>query len=55
VAAALLRRNRIQVFSSFDLKSLSQFLQTIVSGFEAKSDLTDLKENPKFKTLFRQE
>jgi uncharacterized protein YbbK (DUF523 family) len=53
VAAALLRRNGIQVFSSFDLKALSQFLQTTIKGFEAKSDLTDLRENPKFKTLFQ--
>jgi uncharacterized protein YbbK (DUF523 family) len=53
VTAALLRRNGIQVFSSFDLKSLSQFLQTTINGFEAQPDLIDLRENPKFKTLFQ--
>jgi uncharacterized protein YbbK (DUF523 family) len=53
VTAALLRRNGIQVFSSFDLKSLSQFLQTTINSFKAQNDLIDLSENPKFKTLFQ--
>lgn len=54
VAAALLRRNEITVFSSFDELSISTFMSSVLECFKpTKLDLKDLKDSPKFKPLFQ--
>jgi uncharacterized protein YbbK (DUF523 family) len=55
VSAALLKRNGITVFSSFDESSISQFLSGILEDFKANESLKDLKDFPKFKDLFSQD
>lgn len=52
VAAALLRRNNIKVFSGFDERSISVFIKSLVSDIELDQELRDLKDFPKFKHLF---
>lgn len=51
VTAALLKRNGIDVFSSFDELKTSNFLSMVLENFEVKSGLRDLKDSPKFKGL----
>ncbi len=55
VAAALLKRNNIKVFSSFDEQSISVFIKSLVSDIEFVQELRDLKDFPKFKHLFIEE
>lgn len=52
VAAALLKRNNITVFSGFDELSVSVFVKSFVHDYEVANDLRDLKDFPKFKKLF---
>ncbi len=52
VAAALLKRNGLKVFSSFDELSTSQFLKSSLENFDHKEGLKDLKDFGKFKHLF---
>ena len=52
VAAALLKRNSITVFSAFDELSLSNFLKAVTDDYPATDGLRDLKDFPKFKNLF---
>ncbi len=54
VSAALLRRNEIKVFSSFDELSISNFLQMRIAKFTLKNNLKDLKDLAKFKKLFEE-
>ncbi len=54
VTAALLKRNNINVFSNFDELSISNFLSSVVTNFEFKKDLKDLKDFAKFKILFQE-
>lgn len=52
VAAALLRRNGIIVFSSFDHLSISHFLNANLETYRIRSEnLQDLKDSDKFKDL----
>lgn len=55
VTAALLRRNAIVVFSSFDELSISNFLNSVVENFPIKENLKNLKDFAKFKILFQQD
>jgi uncharacterized protein YbbK (DUF523 family) len=52
VSAALLQRNGIRVFSSFDQNSISRFLSSVLNKFGVQEGLKDLKDMPKFKALF---
>lgn len=52
VAAALLKRNNITVFSSFDELLVSNFLESAIEGFKPKEGLKNLKDIGKFKVLF---
>lgn len=52
VAAALLKRNQFNVFSNFDLRSISELLAKIVDGFESAPNLLNLSDMPKFKKFF---
>ena len=54
VAAALLKRNNITVFSGFDELSISVFIKSFASDSEFAEGLRDLKDFPKFKKLFHQ-
>jgi uncharacterized protein YbbK (DUF523 family) len=54
VAAALLKRNEIAVFSSFDELSISKFLSSIIENFSPKEGLKDLRDFAKFKHLFHE-
>lgn len=52
VSGALLRRNGIHVFSSFDERSISEFIQSSFPDISIQGSGLDLKEMPKFKILF---
>lgn len=52
VACALLRRNKINVFSSFDETSLSEFLSSMFPGTSIENARLDLRDVPMFKILF---
>lgn len=53
VSAALLRRNNVTVFSSFDELSIHNFLNSILRDFALPlGELKDLKDFEKFKHLF---
>ena len=52
VAAALLKKNGILVLSSFDEKTICNFLNSINENLKFNEDLKDLKDFPKFKSLF---
>ena len=52
VAAALLRKNGIQVLSGFDELSISIFLKSFIQDIQFAEGLRDLKDFPKFKPLF---
>lgn len=52
VAAALLKRNNVKVFSGFDELTTSIFLKSLVNEIEFPEGLKDLKDFPKFKPLF---
>lgn len=52
VAAALLKRNNIKVFSSFDERTISIFVKALLSDVEFNRELRDLKDFPKFRHLF---
>jgi uncharacterized protein YbbK (DUF523 family) len=54
VTAALLRKNNITVFSSFDERSFSTFLISLIENFSPKEGLKDLREFAKFKRLFHE-
>lgn len=49
VACALIRRAGIRTFSSFDEKSISLFLSSLVASHNLDKGLLDLKDRPKFK------
>lgn len=51
VSSALLRRNGIRVFSSFDELATSQFLRKYFPKMDFCSDLRNLKDNPTFQAL----
>lgn len=52
VAAALLKRNGINVIGGFDESSISTFLKAKIKDIQFESGLKDLKDLPKFKPLF---
>ncbi len=52
VACALLRRNGITVFSSFDERSISEFIRSQFPATSISNAQPDLREMPKFKALF---
>lgn len=52
VASALLRINGLNVLSSFDERSICGFLKSIDSKFALGDSHIDLREMPKFKSLF---
>lgn len=52
VAAALLKRNGIEVVGSFDEKSISEALQAKQISFHSNKSLMNLKDLPQFKMLF---
>ena len=52
VTAALLRNNGIDVIGSFDERTIFAILRSKGISFETEKDLTDLKDRPKFKSLF---
>lgn len=52
VACAVLRNNGLKVISSFDEKSICDFLKSIDEGFAIEGNHFDLRDNPKFKFLF---
>jgi uncharacterized protein YbbK (DUF523 family) len=52
VAAALLKRNNIKVFSGFDELTTAIFIKSMISEVEFPEGLRDLKDFPKFKHLF---
>lgn len=54
VTAALLKKNDITVFSSFDELTISSFLNSFLENFQPKEGLRDLKDFPKFKDLFQE-
>ncbi len=52
VTTALLKRNGIQIFGSFDELAISEFLATKLDQFPVATGLRNLKDLPKFKALF---
>ena len=54
VAAALLKKNDITVFSSFDELSINNFLNSVLKNYPIKEGLKNLKDFPKFKALFQE-
>ncbi len=54
VTAALLKRNQIAVFSSFDELSINNFLSSVIERYKSKEGLKDLKDFAKFKILFQE-
>jgi len=52
VACVLLKRNGIQVFSSFDERAVVDFLNTKFPDTPIQGGFRDLKGSPKFKSLF---
>lgn len=52
VAAALIRKNGIHVLSGFDELSISIFLKPLIQDIQFDDGLRDLKNFPKFKSLF---
>ena len=52
VSAALLKRNNITVFSSFDEFNISAFLSSALKNYTQKEGLKNLKDSPKFKPFF---
>lgn len=54
VSAALLKRNEITVFSSFDELSIGKFLSSTIENFSPKEGLKDLRDFAKFKYLFHE-
>ncbi len=53
VAAALLKRNDIKILSSFDELAISEFLETKIECVDFAEGLRNLKDSPKFRSLFQ--